>query len=237
MPANQTTCDSSPLEPSPDESIARGRQLKVLLVTSLAAVLTGFVALFFVYAERWGDSVIRVLSGEADGPSILGSWRLDGWWATLAPAIGIVFAMTFIVVVQRRWFPGTEGTGIPQAIAAIKVGNSKARAKMLSLRIAVGKILLLTVALLFGVTVGREGPSVHVGACLMHLSNKFCRLPDYLAARGMILAGGAAGIAAAFNAPIAGVIFCFGRFEGNKKIASTTSTATGAYQQISCADR
>jgi H+/Cl- antiporter ClcA len=192
-----------------DQAIRPSHILKVLLVTSIAAALTGFVALFFVYADRWGDGITRMLSGESNLPAFLGNGRIDGWWTMLAPAIAILVAMTLIIVVQRRWFPGTEGTGIPQAIAALRVGNTKARQMMLSLRIAFGKTILLTVALLLGITVGREGPSVHVGACLMHLSNRVCRLPEALLARGMILAGGAAGIAAAFNAPIAGVIFCF----------------------------
>jgi H+/Cl- antiporter ClcA len=201
--------DGPQYEPCARDGLRPTHHFNVLLVTSIGAILCGFAAVFFVYAERWGDSIIRTLSGEVDLPTYFGDGRISGIWTTLAPAGAIVAAMTFIIVVQRKWFPGTEGTGIPQAIAALKVGNSKARAKMLSLKIAIGKTLLLTVALLFGITVGREGPSVHVGACIMHLSNRFCRLPEHLLARGMILAGGAAGIAAAFNAPIAGVIFCF----------------------------
>ena len=205
----------------------------VVLVTSLTAALAGLVALYFVYAERWGDGFIRRLSGEENINLLFWEGRLEGWMAVVAPAIAICFAMTLIVVVQRKWFPGTEGTGIPQAIAALKIGNTKARNLMLSLWIAFGKTLLLTVALLFGITVGREGPSVHVGACLMHLSNRLCRLPAHLVARGMILAGSAAGIAAAFNTPIAGVIFCFeevGRTFDRKSVAAIIRTVA-----IACA--
>ena len=68
---------------------------------------------------------------------------------------------------------------------------------MLSVRIAIGKILLLSMALISGITVGREGPSVHVAACCMHLSRRFCRFHPWLVQRGLILAGSAAGIAAA----------------------------------------
>ena len=186
-----------------------GRWMLVILVTSLAAAMTGFAALYFVYAERWGDQIIRRLSGDEKINLLFWEGTLDGWVTVAAPAVSICLAMMLIVFVQRKWFPGTEGTGIPQAIAALKIGNSKARGLMLSLWIAFGKVVLLTVALLFGITVGREGPSVHVGACFMHLCNRVCRLPSYLVARGMILAGSAAGIAAAFNTPIAGVVFCF----------------------------
>ncbi len=182
--------------------------VKVIFVTSIAAMLTGFAALYFVYAERWGDGVIRGLSGEIDLKLIFWSGRVEGFAAIAAPAIAITVAMTLIVCIQRTWFPGTEGTGIPQAIAALKVGNTKARSLMLSLWIAFGKMVLLSIALLFGITVGREGPSVHIGACFMHLCNRFTTLPSFLVAKGMILAGSAAGIAAAFNTPIAGVVFC-----------------------------
>ncbi|MCH2160490.1 MAG: chloride channel protein [Phycisphaerales bacterium] len=186
-----------------------GHTMLVVVVTSIAAAMTGLVALYFVYAERWGDQITRRLSGEESLNLIFWEGTLDGWVTVAAPAVSICLAMTLIVVVQRKWFPGTEGTGIPQAIAALKIGNAKARGLMLSLWIAFGKVVLLTVALLFGITVGREGPSVHVGACFMHICNRVCRLPSYLVARGMILAGSAAGIAAAFNTPIAGVVFCF----------------------------
>ena len=176
-----------------------------LIVTSLAAIVTGFAAFYFVLAEDFGDSLVKHLQGEG---MVLGM-QVTGPWTIILPAIVIALSMMLIVVVQRKWFAGTEGTGIPQAIAALKIGDRPERHLMLSLRIAIGKSLLLTVALLSGITVGREGPSVHVGACLMHFSTKLVRLPPWLVQRGLILAGAAAGIAAAFNTPIAGVVFCF----------------------------
>ena len=195
-----------------------------IFVMSVAAVATGFAALYFVYAENWGDYLVRCLRGQE---TIFG-YQITGAWTVLLPAIFITLTMGVIVYVQRKWFGGTEGTGIPQAIAALKIGDRPAqRHKMLSLRIAIGKILLLTLALLSGITVGREGPSVHVGACFMHLSNKFAKLPPWLTHRGMILAGSAAGIAAAFNTPIAGVIFCFeevGRCFDKKSAAAVIRT-------------
>ena len=227
MPPEDRHENDAQYECIPGEKITTAHQLKVILVTSIAALLTGFAALYFVYAERWGDSLIRALSGETN--LNLGFWegRLEGWLGIAAPAVAICLAMTLIVVVQRKWFPGTEGTGIPQAIAALKIGNTKARSMMLSLKIAAGKVLLLTVALIFGITVGREGPSVHVGACFMHLSNRFIKMPAHLVARGMILAGSAAGIAAAFNTPIAGVVFGFeevGRTFDKKSVAAIIRT-------------
>lgn len=194
-----------------------------VVVTSIAAILTGFAAYYFVLAENWGDVLVSRLQGKE---TIFG-WQVTGAMTWILPAIFIAVSMTVIVVVQRKWFAGTEGTGIPQAIAALKIGDRPERKLMLSLRIAIGKTLLLTIALLSGITVGREGPSVHVGACFMHLSTKVTKLPPFLVERGLILAGSAAGIAAAFNTPIAGVIFCFeevGRTFDKKSVACIIRT-------------
>lgn len=176
----------------------------MLAVTSVAAVLIGLTALLFERFESIGDAFLAACRGEG---TLLG-FEIAGAWRVILPAAAVATAMPLVVWLQRRFFPGTEGTGIPQAIAAVRIGDVPARRLMLSLRIAIGKILLLGLALVSGVPVGREGPSVHVGACVMHLSSNFCRVPPWLARRGLVLAGGAAGISAAFNTPLAGAIFC-----------------------------
>lgn len=180
---------------------------KTWLVTSVAAILTGFAAYYFICAETWGGTLMDMLQGKES--FFGGDKKITGVWAVLIPAGFMACTMMLIVVVQRKWFAGTEGTGIPQAMAALKIGERPERSVMLSVRISIGKILLLSAALFSGITVGREGPSVHVGACFMYLCTKFCKLPTFLVERGLILAGSAAGIAAAFNTPIAGIIFCF----------------------------
>ncbi|MDG2022172.1 MAG: chloride channel protein [Phycisphaerales bacterium] len=182
-----------------------GQTSRMILATSIAAAIAGIAALYFVFADRGGEQVVKWLSGDR---SLLGI-ESSGVWKILLPALGVAITMPLIIWLQRRFFPGTEGTGIPQAIAAIQIGDRPERKLMLSVRIAFGKILLLSLALISGITVGREGPSVHVAACCMHLSSRFCRFHPWLLQRGLILAGSAAGIAAAFNAPIAGVVFCF----------------------------
>ncbi len=103
----------------------------------------------------------------------------------------------------RRFFPGAQGSGIPQVIAAHRLEDLPARARLVSLRIAAGKIILLMLGLICGASAGREGPTVQVGASTMFL---FGRLEPHRQP-GLLLAGSAAGIAAAFNAPLAGIIF------------------------------
>jgi H+/Cl- antiporter ClcA len=120
----------------------------------------------------------------------------------------IAFALTpvgfgLIAWFTRRFFPNTQGSGIPQAIAAHQLDTPEERSQFVSLRAAVGKILLTLFGLLIGASVGREGPTVQVGASLMSEIGRLSprRQP------GLIVAGAAAGVAAAFNTPLAGIVF------------------------------
>lgn len=115
--------------------------------------------------------------------------------------------LALTVFMTRRVFPGSQGSGIPQTIAALEPGQRTNRSKLLSLRIAVGKMFLTMLALLSGAAVGREGPTVQIGASIMHSMNRFAKFSKHDMERGLILAGGAAGIAAAFNTPLAGIVF------------------------------
>ena len=67
--------------------------------------------------------------------------------------------------------------------------------RVLSLRIAVGKVLLTLLGLACGASIGREGPTVQVGSSIMHALGKLLRLPRLELRRALVLAGGAAGIA------------------------------------------
>lgn len=107
--------------------------------------------------------------------------------------------------VTQRFFVGAQGSGIPQTIAALE--SAQIRDRVLSLRIAFGKILLTLVGLSCGASVGREGPTVQIGAAIMHSLGRLVRFSRVQAANGLILAGGAAGVAAAFNTPLAGIVF------------------------------
>ena len=103
----------------------------------------------------------------------------------------------------RRYFDGAQGSGIPQVIAARQMTDLKRKGKLVSPKLAVAKMVLLAGGLLVGASAGREGPTVQVGASIMFWLGRFAphRQP------GLLLAGGAAGVAAAFNAPLAGVVF------------------------------
>lgn len=112
-----------------------------------------------------------------------------------------------VLWLTQRVFPGAQGSGIPQTIAALKIPLLADRQTVLSLRLAVGKVLLTSLGLCAGASVGREGPTVQIGAAIMHALGRWIRLPIQDIDRTLILAGGAAGIAAAFNTPLAGIVF------------------------------
>jgi len=125
---------------------------------------------------------------------------------SLSPWIALVVTPAgfgLCAFLARSVFPNSQGSGIPQVIAARHTANLSLRRALVSLRTAAGKIVVMTLGLLFGASTGREGPTVQVGAAIMaavgHLTPH--RQP------GLILAGGAAGVAAAFNTPLAGIVF------------------------------
>jgi H+/Cl- antiporter ClcA len=111
------------------------------------------------------------------------------------------------VWLTRRFFNGAEGSGIPQVIATLQVGGSTMGERLLSLPIAAGKIVISLIAILGGMTIGREGPTVQVGAAIMFNLRRFYPRSSPLLDRQLALAGAAAGLSAAFNTPLAGIVF------------------------------
>ena len=125
------------------------------------------------------------------------------WLAFILAPAGLVFSL----LLTQRVFPGAQGSGIPQVIAALHMTDEARSRVVLSLRIAVGKVVLTLLGLACGASIGREGPTVQVGASIMYAVGQRLRLPRVELQRALVLAGGAAGIAAAFNTPLAGVVF------------------------------
>jgi len=143
------------------------------------------------------------------------------------PLVVTPLGLALVVAITQRFFPGSQGSGIPQSIAALNMQDAEARNGVLSLRIAIGKILMTLMGLLSGASVGREGPTVQIGASIMHALSKLTRFPRHEMERGLILAGGAAGIAAAFNTPLAGIVFAIEEMSRSfeQKTSGTVLTA------------
>ena len=136
--------------------------------------------------------------------SLLGGWRQQA--TGLVPAYLALPAIGLVAGVLAGWLagyvaPGASGSGMSEVKAVL------ARVPMpLTLRLAAVKWLSATLILAAGFPLGREGPTVQIGAALANqLSHWFPTSPEHR--RQMIAAGAGAGVAAAFNAPIAGVLF------------------------------
>jgi H+/Cl- antiporter ClcA len=106
----------------------------------------------------------------------------------------------------RRFAPEAAGSGIPQVMAAAEHRwSGRWDGQRVTLRTAVWKVVLSAAMLVCGGSIGREGPTVQVVSAVMRSLTR--GLHGGPGRRIMILAGGAAGVSAAFNAPIAGVVF------------------------------
>ncbi|PDT01099.1 chloride channel protein [Rhizobium chutanense] len=128
----------------------------------------------------------------------------SGQWSFLLPLVITPLGFMLSAYFAATFFPNAQGSGIPQAIAARHLRDPEDRTRLLSLRLVVGKIVLTVLGLASGASIGREGPTVQVGASIMLAVARFGGMAQ---ARGLILAGSAAGIAAAFNTPLAGIVF------------------------------
>lgn len=162
------------------------------LVVWLAAITAGFIVVMFAKATEYAIDYFFV-------------WQQAFWWLPLliTPIGGLA-----IVWVTNRWFPGAGGSGIPQTIAALhEDGTRGAKSTLISFKLALGKVFLGVSTLAVGFSAGREGPSVQVAASIMHTFRRFLPADFAVNANHLILAGGAAGISAAFNTPLAGIIF------------------------------
>jgi len=122
------------------------------------------------------------------------------WWLPLllTPA-----GYAAIAWATRRFAPEAGGSGIPQIIAA-KADPERATGALASARTAILKVALTASGLACGASVGREGPTVQVGATVMAYAHRIMRVPIR---SSVLVAGAAAGVAAAFNTPLAGVSF------------------------------
>lgn len=151
------------------------------------AVLVGLVALMFA---RMADAANATFHAVYD----------RHWWL---PLIATPLGFAAIVWLTNRFAPLARGSGIPQVMAATHDPEA-AISTLVSARAAIAKFVLTVAALLIGASVGREGPTVQIAAAIMGRMHRLMGIPIRAS---VYIAGGAAGVAAAFNTPLAGVAF------------------------------
>lgn len=130
--------------------------------------------------------------------------RHYGW----LPLLWTPASTAAIVWLTRKYAPGAAGSGIPQVMAALTPESPPAlRHMFVSMKLTVSKMLLSAWGLLAGLSLGREGPSVQIAAGVMRHARRWLPKHSRISEHDLLLAGGATGIAAAFNTPLGGVMF------------------------------
>src|SRR6202453_1523961 len=157
-----------------------------------AAAAVGVAAVGFAGLADVAQTALRRLVG------------VTPWCPWLLAPIGF-FAIAWLT---QRYFRGAEGSGIPQTIFALRPQAGERGEAFLKPLVVIGRVALAAIGLLCGGSIGREGPTVHVGAVIVHSIARWMPHGRIEAQRrALVLAGGAAGVAAAFNTPLAGIVF------------------------------
>ena len=131
------------------------------------------------------------------------------------PLVMTPLTMMAIVWLMQRFSPASRGSGIPQVLLVLKQRYHWLRPTFLTLRLVLSKFVLTCFGLMAGASIGREGPSVHMGAAIMYRAGQIGRLHQKYIDNALIVAGGAAGVSAAFNAPLAGIVFAVEELAGS----------------------
>ena len=168
--------------------------------------------------RQWAARAVVLLYAAAAGLSVVAlTWlsehALQGFaslrqWQPMAPLLWTPAWTAALTWMTLRFAPGAAGSGIPQVMAALSPAVAvEHRSMFVSLRLSVAKTLLTAGGLLGGLAIGREGPSVQIAAGVMQHAERWLPKRSAITHQGLLVAGGAAGIAATFNAPLAGVMF------------------------------
>ena len=171
----------------------RDREEQVFLVLTLViGALTGLaVVAFIVVTEHLGMRLYPVGSA--------------AWRRVLVPVLGSV-GMGYLLY---RYFPDARGSGVPQTKAALF-----ARAGRITLGTTLGKFFCTAATLASGIPLGREGPSVQVGGGIASVLGRYLGLSSERV-KALIPVGASAAIAAAFNTPLAAVVFSLEEITGD----------------------
>ncbi|MDR3509725.1 MAG: chloride channel protein [Caulobacteraceae bacterium] len=149
--------------------------------------------------------VVAVVFAKLCDAAMTAHTALIGHSVWIGPVLLLV-GFPLVVWLTGLLAPASAGSGIPQVIAASEGrGDRRAADTRISLKTAAWKIVLACLFLVFGASIGREGPTVQVAAAVIAFMTM--RLRGGPGRHTLLIAGGAAGVAAAFNAPIAGIVF------------------------------
>lgn len=179
------------------------------IVLAMAATTGAIVVGFTLLAEA-----------AIEGFRLLEHWGEHGRFLTLLWTPALTVALLWWT---RRFVPGAMGSGIPQVVRALEDDlQPSQRASLASLRVSLHKIGLVSGGLLAGLSIGREGPTVQVGAGVMASAKRWLSPQSGIDAHDLMVAGAAAGIAAAFNTPLGGIVFALEQLTRRRHISHSS---------------
>src|SRR5579871_489243 len=177
----------------------RNERLKKNLLQAIpfwvASLITGLLAVLYT----------RLFSYAEHGTAYL--FQHIAWVFFLLTPLCFIVAWWLV----KKFSPFARGSGIPQVIASIELATPKQHQKinkLLSLRVIFIKVLSSLVMVFGGGVIGREGPTIQIAGSIFRKINQW--LPRWwpnVSRRNMIMTGAAAGLAAAFNTPLGGIVF------------------------------
>ncbi len=169
---------------------------QILIRVALIGIIIGVVAVGF---RRGTESLAHLISNF--------TCHKDAWYCWLYFPLITTAGGLFAGYVTQKYAPDASGSGIPQVKQALNTSSV-----VIKLRTAVVKFIGGMVGIASGLSLGREGPTIHIGASL---ASKISRVLGGKHRKRAVASGAGAGLAAAFNTPIAGVIFVIEELDKN----------------------
>ena len=161
----------------------------------IASIITGLIAVLYARLFLMAKNLTAFI------------YKQHEWYLFILMPVCFIVAWWLV----KRFAPYSRGSGIPQVAAAIEISSPRSDQKvnkLLSIKVILMKILSSLVFAMGGGAIGREGPTIQIAASVFRKVNQI--LPVWwpkVAKRNMIITGAAAGLAAAFNTPLGGIVF------------------------------
>src|SRR6266850_6277033 len=174
------------------EDVRKKEDRLALLLSLVIGALVGLVVVAFILLTGRLSALMYPAGGA-------------GWRRILVPTLGSLLTGYLLF----KYLPLARGSGIPQTRAALFIHDGR-----ISLRSVTGKFVCCVISLATGIPLGREGPAIYMGSGLASVIAQRLGL-SRLQVRALIPVGGAAALAAAFNTPIAAVLFALEEIMGD----------------------
>ena len=165
----------------------------MVVVALVIGLLGGLCAVGFRELIR----VLQLVSWWHSGDLVSHIQHLPWWWKLGIPTLGGLLVGLIVYYFARE----AKGHGVPEVIEAITLRGGRIRA-----RVVIAKMVASGICIASGGSVGREGPIVQIGSSLGSTIGQWLRIDEHRL-RTLVGCGAAAGIAATFNAPVAGALF------------------------------